>query len=429
MRVVILDGDVPYPPTSGKRLRTLNLMVRLARRHNITYIGRCAASSSEARLTAEYLRNHGIEPVLVDDPVPMKNGLRFYGRLAANLFSRYPYSVASHRSRTFQKAVERVAARRAVNVWQLEWSPYLLSLPIHFPGRRLLMAHNVDSLIWQRYFENAQGFARRWFLKKQWRRFQQFEQESFRKADRVIAVSNEDAALIRDCFGQPCVDVVENGIDRAYHEAVVSRRDPRTILFLGALDWRPNQDAVHLLLDEILPKVLSQAPEARLVLVGRNPPPGLAERVSRTPRVELHADVPDVRPYLAQAGVMAVPLRIGGGSRLKILEALACALPVVSTGIGAEGLQITPDQHYTRAELHLLPDALVRAIRNPGSAQAQAHAGQRFVLNQYDWDTLANKLEDVWERAIRNQESGVRIQTRPQPFVSTPDPCPLTPDP
>ena len=180
------------------------------------------------------------------------------------------------------------------------------------------------------------------FLKTQWRKFRHFEEDAFRKATRVVAVSEEDARLIRTQFGQPNTDVVDNGIDRAYFEAVLGQRDPASILFLGALDWRPNLDAVGLLLDKIFPQVRLQEPPATLAIVGRNPSAALAERIAHAPGVKLHANVADVRPYLGASGVMAVPLRIGGGSRLKILEALACALPVVSSPVGAEGLTIQP---------------------------------------------------------------------------------------
>lgn len=400
MKVVIVDGDVSYPATSGKRLRTLNLMLRVARRHQVTYVGRCAADSEEARAAPPFLREHGIEPVLVHDPVPRKAGLAFYGRLAANLLSPLPYSVASHHSAAMRQAIREIAGRQPVDLWQAEWTPYLDLIDADLPGRRLVIAHNVDTLIWQRYYENEHNLPKRVFLQRQWRKFERYEREAFRKADRVVAVSEEDARLVRDLFGQPAVDVVDNGIDRAYFEQAKGQRDPARILFLGALDWRPNLDGVGLLLDKIFPAVLAQEPSARLAIVGRNPPPGLAQRIEQAPGVELHANVADVRPFLAESGVMAVPLRIGGGSRLKILEALACGLPVVSTKVGAEGLHLTPGVDYAQAEEDALAAALVRAIHAPAEAQAQAEHGRQIVLETYDWEVLSRKLEASWEKCL-----------------------------
>jgi glycosyltransferase involved in cell wall biosynthesis len=399
MHVAIIDGDVSYPATSGKRLRTLNLMLQVARRHRITYVGRCAADSVEAREAPAFLRERGIAPLLVLDPVAQKSGLAFYLRLFANLFSGRPYSVTSHQSEPMRRALAELAGKERVDLWQLEWSAYLPMLD-GIAGPRVVIAHNVDTLIWQRYYENAGNVLERAFLRTQWRKFHRFEEEAFCRATRVVAVSAEDARLIREQFGQPNVDVVDNGIDRAYFEHVHGQRDPARILFLGALDWRPNIDAIDLLLGQIFPKTRALEPSARLVIVGRHPSAGLIERVRQTPGAELHADVADVRPFLAQSGVMAVPLRIGGGSRLKILEALACALPVVSTRVGAEGLLLKPGEDYVQAESDVMAEALVQAIRNPDVVQAQARHGRELVLATYDWAALAQKLEAAWRKAV-----------------------------
>ncbi|MBI1831529.1 MAG: glycosyltransferase [Planctomycetes bacterium] len=400
MHVAIIDGDVSYPANSGKRLRTLNLMLQIAQRHRVTYVGRCAEGSEEWRTAPTFLREHRIEPILVPDPVPQKTGLAFYARLFANLFSSQPYSVTSHYSEPMRQAVSELAARDHVDLWQVEWAPYLAMIDAALPGPRVVIAHNVDTLIWQRYYETEANFFKRAFLKTQWQKFRRFEQEAFRRATRVVAVSEDDARLIRNEFGQPNVDVVDNGIDRAYFENVTGQRDPMRVLFLGALDWRPNLDAVGLLLDKIFPKVRAIEANAKLVIVGRHPPDDLVERARQTAGVELHADVADVRPYLAESGVMAVPLRIGGGSRLKILEALACGLPVVSTAVGAEGLLLKPAEDYVQAEEDAMADALVHAIRNPDAVRALAEHGRRIVLETYDWSVLARKLEAAWEKCI-----------------------------
>jgi glycosyltransferase involved in cell wall biosynthesis len=242
---------------------------------------------------------------------------------------------------------------------------------------------------------------KRCYIRQQWRKFQRYERQAFTRASRIVAVSSEDAELVRNCFYCSHVDVVENGIDRTYFESVVPCHDPRRILFLGALDWRPNLDAVRLLLDLVLPEVRAHEPEVWLDIVGRNPPAWLAKRIADQPGITLNANVPDVRPYLAGSGMMAVPLRIGGGSRLKILEALAAGLPVISTQIGAEGLRLVPDRHLTIVrDVEDMIHALVTCIRQPDRAAAQAAAGRAHVFAEYDWDALAGTLQAVWERCV-----------------------------
>jgi glycosyltransferase involved in cell wall biosynthesis len=193
------------------------------------------------------------------------------------------------------------------------------------------------------------------------------------------------------------VQVVDNGVDTYFFRPAPPPPGPGRALFLGSLDWRPNLDAVGQLLDHVFPAVRAAEPAARLSLVGRNPPDWLRRQAAATPGVDLHANVSDVRPYLTASTVMAVPLRIGGGSRLKILEALAAGVPVVSTRVGAEGLCLEPGRHLTVVEG--VPDmaaALVRCLRAPEAARAQAERGRQVVLERYDWGVLADKLEQVW---------------------------------
>lgn len=399
MNIVILDSDVSYPPTSGKRLRTLHLMLPLARRHRIRYLARGRGDVEQNRAAVAFLANHGIEATILDHSPAEMRRLGFYLNLAANLASPLPYSVVRHHSEPFRRAVAEATAGQRIDVWQVEWSGYLYAVPDHRVPV-VLQAHNVDSLIWQRYREAESHPLRRWYIGRQWRKFLRFEAEAFRRATRVVTVSDEDAALARQLYGCDHLDVVDNGVEVARFRDLSPAPGSQTILFLGSLDWRPNLDAVTVLLQDIFPAVHARVPDVRLAIVGRSPPDWLRRRVACVSGVELHADVADVRPYLERSAVMAVPLRIGGGSRLKILESLAAGLPVVSTRVGAEGLMLRAGHDYTPGDRpEAMADALVEALLRPEEARAQGERGRATVAARYDWSLLADRLEQVWQAA------------------------------
>lgn len=412
LRVVMVDEELPYPPNSGKRIRTLNLTLRLARRHRLTYVCHRNPDADEAKQAADFFASHGIETRVVERAVPAKSGPRFYLRLAANLLSPLPYSAAIHKSRALRSALAEIARTQRVDVWHCEWTPYAETLCDIATDRRVIMAHNVESVIWQRYHETESNPLRRWYIGRQWRKFQRFERRVLGAAECTVAVSDTDARRLRENFGVSRVAVVENGVDTTYFQPQARRRRPDRILFLGSLDWRPNLDGVNCLLERVFPAVRAAEPAASLCLVGRNPPEALRRQVAALPGVELHANVPDVRPYLADCGMLVVPLRIGGGSRLKILEALASGTPVVSTRIGAEGLRLEAGQDLTVVEeIGDLRKALIAAIRRPHVLQAESERGREKVLEHYDWDRLAEQLEQVWRQCASEPEN--RFATLP----------------
>lgn len=395
MDVTIVDGDVPFPANSGKRLRSLNLVLPLARRHHITYIARCN-SQAEGDAAAAYLRDHGIHPIMVEAPLPSKAGAAFYGRLAGNMISTEPYSVQSHRCEAMRSAVAAHAARQNVDLWQVEWFGYLYCVD-GLPGPVVLQAHNIEALIWQRYAETEANALKRVYVREQWRKMLASEQRSFANVSRIVAVSAQDEAMGRRLYGDYPFVCIDNGVDTAYFADQKADPASHQTLFLGALDWRPNQDAIDILLGEIYPAVRARIPQATLAIVGRSPPSRLVERARAMAGVSLHANVPDVRPYMAQSAMMAVPLRIGGGSRLKIIEALAAHLPVVSTSVGAEGLKLVPGRDYDLADGPAeMANAIVARLEHP---RPVSQATWSTITSNYDWSILAKRLERVWSEA------------------------------
>lgn len=415
MNVVIVAGTLPYPANTGSRLRTLHLLVRLARRHRLTLVAPREGEPSAARRAVEYLGDHGIEAVEFGAPVPPKSGIGFAARLALNLVSTLPYSVACRRGPGLGQALRRLAEKRRVDLWQSESVIGVDAFQAIAGARTVLHAHNVETQIWERHAANTPDPLKRWYIGLQARRYERLERRAFAEAGRVVAVSPDDAALMTGRFGVPAdrVDVVDNGIDRAAFECLgpSAEFDPRRILFLGSLDWRPNVDAAGLLLDRIFPAVRAEAPGATLEIVGRNPSATLVERAAATAGVSLFADVPEVGPFLARAGLTVVPLRVGGGSRLKILESLAAGVPVVSTRVGAEGLELEPGRDLSIVDG---PDAMAGAIlaclRQPEEARAQARQARPRVLERYDWDHLADALEQSWERCVSGVGTGAEAE-------------------
>ncbi len=408
LRIAVLDEELPYPLTSGKRIRTFNLLARLAERHRITILCHRNAEPGEAETARKVLQDLGIDTVMVPRAVPKKEGAGFYARLAGNLLSPLPFSVTTHTSPELVTAVAEFAEQTEVDVWHCEWTPYAQVLRRAL-GKRLrrvpwvVMAHNVESLIWKRYAETEENSVKRWYVRRQWQKFERFERWAFAHAMWTVAVSEDDATLIRDTLdGTEQTEVVDNGVDTEFFRPQRDvERDPHRLAFIGSLDWRPNQDGLKLLLDSIFPQVKAAEPRARLSIVGRNPPDWLRERAALIPGVQVFGNVPDVRPFLATCGMTVVPLRVGGGSRLKILESLAMGTPVVSTRVGAEGLRLEAGEHLTVTHDETdMADAILNAMRDPDAAIDRADEAQRFILREYDWAPLAEKLEEVWRVAV-----------------------------
>jgi polysaccharide biosynthesis protein PslH len=399
LKVVIVNEGLAYPPKGGNWLRTLNLMLPLAGRHEITYVCRGAQDQAAVETARRFYAERGIRAIITHDHPTENRGPAFALRLGANLLSPLPYSIASHRSAAVRREVRRLYRTEKIDVFQFEALGYADTLA-GTDAPTLVMAHNVESLIWQRLHETERQPLKRWFIGRQYAKYERYERRVLQAASRVVAVSREDAALLQSRFGARNAPVVDNGVDVAFFAEGASGRapDPKRIIFLGSLDWRPNLDSIDLLLDEVMPRVLALEPEARLSIVGRNPPPGLLRRLPSEPAVELHADVPDVRPFLARSAAMAVPLRIGGGSRLKILEAAAASLPVVSTRVGCEGLIFEADRDLRVADdpAHMAA-ALVECMRDPEGAAAMARRARAVVDAYYDWSRLALQLEQVWQ--------------------------------
>jgi glycosyltransferase involved in cell wall biosynthesis len=412
LRVVVIDEEIPYPLNTGKRIRTYHLLSRLARRHQIQFICYPNIDSAEYCEARRQFESIGIECRTIGRTLPTQSvlakGPGFYGKLALNLLSPRPYLVDKHRSLAMQNEIDRIDREERVDLWHCEWTPYAQYFHEAVASPLVVSAHNVESLIWERYFANEANPAKRWYIGKQWRKFEGFERWAFSRAASVVTVSPEDAKLATERLAARHTTVVENGVDMNWFRAGETTRTLGRMLFVGSLDWRPNLDGVVQFIERVLPKIVARFPVAEFHVVGRRPPQWLRDLAAQTEGVVLHADVEDVRPHFDAAQMMVVPLRIGGGSRLKILEATAMQLPVASTRVGAEGLELTPGQHYLPADsIADLAKPIIESLENAERLGPMAEAAFSVVSQKYDWDAIADKLDGAWRRAARSSSDSL----------------------
>jgi len=398
LRVLVLDEWIPYPPDSGKRARTWNILRRLARRHDLALL---CYGDREGR-AANVVRSAGIELHTVT-PLPELKGWQLYLSLLVNLFSPRPYSVSKHDTRRFREQLRRLAGRNQIDLIHFEWTPYARFADEIAGIPTLMMAHNIEAQIWARRARHSRTFLERIYFGLQGRKMASFERRAMERADAVATVTDLDLNQVRN-WGIRSPALVENGVD--LDEFSPSQEQPAAleILCLSSLDWFPNVDGVNYLIDEVMPLIVARMPAVRLRIVGRRPPKGLQDKIARLPWLDFVGEVSDVRPWLARASVVIVPLRIGGGSRIKILEALAMGKPVVSTTIGAEGLAVSGETHLLLADS---PEELARRtielLKSPELGPRLGEQGRKLVQERYSWDRAADALEAAWFSACRSR--------------------------
>ncbi|HUV30008.1 MAG TPA: glycosyltransferase [Acidobacteriota bacterium] len=388
MKILVIDEELPYPVNSGKRSRTFNLTRLLASDNEITYLAYGTPDSESFR----QLRRHKISPVVVRPPQRTQAGVRFYARLLLNLFSPYPYIVTSHYTRRFRDRLNELLAASRYDVLICEWTPYAVFIrDLHGPAT-VIVAHNIESSIWRRYEAYEKNPLKKLYIAIQRRKVERFERQCFGWADGATAVSKEEADAIEAYGAGYTVQVIENGVDMDYFRPQAADVNRDLVVFTGAMDWRPNQDAARYFVENVFPLLRRRRPCMKAVLVGRNPTAQVTS-LARVDGVTVTGTVDDVRPYIARAAVYVVPLRIGGGSRLKILEAMAMEKAVVSTSVGAEGLAVTDgdniiiadgDESFARSVLRCIDDEVLR--------QSVARGGRLLVESHYRWQTLAARL-------------------------------------
>ncbi len=400
MRILLLTPQLPYPPHQGTSLRNFNLIAQLARRHTV-----CLLSFREPDQSLEQagpLRElcEWVETL----PVPSRGtGLR----LKQMLTTRRPDMSWRLWSPEFAQRLAHRLAESAFDVVQvegIELAPYIPTIQAADSTPLLVYDdHNAEWLLQKRACLTDLRSPRRWpaaaYSFVQWKRLKGYEANACRRADVVVAASEADADAIHQVAPEIEITIVPNGVDLGEYTGYNGVTQDYDLVFTGKMDFRPNIDAMLWFCQEVLPLIQNSWPSAKLAIVGQRPHKRL-EPLRSLRGVTITGWVDDVRPYIAGACVYVAPLRVGGGTRLKLLQALAMATPVVATTLGAEGFPIRDGEHLMLADSAEDFALAVLALKNDRAERDHlSSAGLEFVQSAYGWDRLVPKLEELYRRA------------------------------
>jgi glycosyltransferase involved in cell wall biosynthesis len=393
MRILWLKTELLHPVDKGGKIRTYQMLRAINAKHPITYLTLDDGSA------APDARARALEYASAVETVPFRvtprGTPRFFGELATNLFSPLAYSLARYEVPAFRERVREHLASRDIDLVVCDFLTPWVNLPSDAAGFGVpivLFQHNVEAEIWRRHAEVAGNPLSRWYFGLQHRRMAHYERAACLAADHVVAVSEHDARIFRERYGVASVSDVPTGVDVQFFDpAPYAARVPGRLVFTGSMDWMPNADGISWFTEQVWPRVRAARPDATFTVVGRNPPAAVQALATPGSGIEVTGSVPDVRPYLGAGSAFVVPLRIGGGTRLKIYEAMAMECPIVSTTVGAEGLPVRHEEH-----LRLADDAAgfaaqcVALLDDVSTAGAMAHRAAHYVRSNFGWDAVAD---------------------------------------
>ena len=407
MHLLWLKTELLHPIDKGGRIRTYNMLRALKSQHRVTYLTLDnGAADADADVRAlEYCH----ELIRVPFREAPRRSPQFFLELLGNLFSPLPYAIAKYRSPQLRQELERVVRDQRIDVVVCDFLAPSQNVPDGLPCPTVLFQHNVEAAIWKRHADVRTNPLSKLYFREQWRRMVRFERAECRRFDQVVAVSATDARTMERDYGLTQVADIPTGVDTDYFRpAGRAVREPRNLVFTGSMDWLPNEDGITWFVDDILPRIHARMPDVTLTIVGRNPPPRIRQLATADTRLRVTGSVPDVRPYIEGAAVFVVPLRVGGGTRLKIYEALAMERPLVSTTIGAEGLPIEPGRHALIADgAHAFAGAIMELLEHPDRASQMGHAAAEYVRGSFGWSIVARRFAEF----IATRNTGAAQQT------------------
>ena len=393
MKVLWIKSDFPLPADTGGKIRTRHLLTELAKRADVTFL--CYAPPDlDQRYLAE-MQGYGVKVATVTRPEENKQGIAFYLRVLAKLLSPRPYIVNKYITGEMKAKVQELTAPGKCDVvicdfLEMAWCrEFAGSVPT------VLFEHNVETMIWRRYHEVETDPLKRMYFGYEKQRLARFEADACARFDHVLTVSDQDGEQLKREFGLPRYTVLPTGVDIEYFRPQAGEVKNR-VVFCGSMDWMPNIDGFWWFYKSIYPQLRHEVPDISFAVVGRRPQEDIKAVAETDNSITITGTVDDVRSHVSAGQVYIVPLRVGGGTRIKIYEAMAMKKCVLATSIGAEGLPVTNGDNIVIADGEKqFAETLKELLRDDNKRNKIADAGYRLVTGNYGWGRAADILYDT----------------------------------
>jgi len=414
MKILWVKAGKLLPVDTGGKIRSFNILRHLTKDHEVTllsYYGGRRDPVYEAAISQQLPRAETIHTATPDGAVAQSLDYLF------RIPSPIPYAVRKFTHPKVRRAIARWLSNGGLDVAVCDFLSASLNFPIQLAVPVVLFQHNVETILWRRmaHTENA-PWNKLPYIIEAWK-MASYETLALRRFQHIIAVSEQDRNAMLELFSGCSITVVPTGVDTKQYQASPSvSGNPPVVVFTGSMDWEPNIDAMEYFCRDIWPTVLAALPDARFQIVGRNPHPRVRRLASAS--VEVTGTVASVADYLRLATVVIVPLRVGGGTRLKIFEAMAMAKALVSTSIGAEGLDVADGGNLLIADdAQSFAAAIVQLLRDPRLRQYYEQAAAALAV-RYDWSQITKRFVEV----LRDAATSFRVGQAPNSGLSNPQP-------
>jgi glycosyltransferase involved in cell wall biosynthesis len=397
MKILWVKPGKLLPLDTGGKLRTYNILRHLSARHQLTYVSYYVGARDET-YEKDVL---DLFPGTVALHIEVSNApLGRYFDYARHFFSGVPYAVSRFTVPQVGRLISPWISERRFDVAVCDFLASALNFPQRLKTPTALFQHNVETILWQRRAEQETRWMDRVISKIEYEKMRRFEPAQVRRFHHVIAVSDADRVAMTSMIDAFRISVVPTGVDLGkYHYDPKDMPSSPLVVFTGSMDWAPNIDGVEFFCKDIWPRVLEKIPEARFRIVGRDPHPRVKKLESNS--VEVTGSVPSIIDHLREAAVFVVPLRIGGGTRIKIYEAMAVGKATVSTTIGAEGLDVRHDRDILLADDPAsFAEAVVSVLQND-ALRRRLETAAAATAARYDWSVITEQFVEVLRTTIK----------------------------